>query len=582
MNIKRIVGIIFIILNIGLFATTTTNALQDAKNAQVRNALYNEIQNKNKQSNDDPVMFNIGKIMSSAASGTNLYNLGNAVKGMNSSSLSSENDTSTNPSTWKKVKLKPWQIILAVIFMANELRELKSGGGSNGSVNNPNYEKSPIGKIKDTYDIRSKVVVNLFKVTGNITDKIGRVLSNVLAVFLLLMGTLEILINIFKGVTNPNTEDSKTILMVMKDMFPQLVVMGTLVMILANGFFWNFYTGPLFNLAMKIGGMISGQNFSIYNLPDYLTKLFNVPFAVMVSGVKMMFSVKGIVNNILPIVILFSGFVLLWLCIKAAIEIMTVLVDYLIIGCFAMVVMIFMALGFTKNIGVGAIGGVTAAIVNVIVMFALMGFAFNLIDRLDGNGSSDVSKLIGMIIGVFIVNGLIMQIKTIGQFLNAGNAAYIKGSSITTEVIDGGFNMLIGANFLRNTFSKGSSLAGGKSGGKNPLESGIESKGGRDILSAAVKNVENAGNSGNDIGKATKKMNFSDLRNITKDFVTGYGEKYSETVNEIVREKMRKKENEKEKGKNENMNTEKNSEQIRQNINRDSRNKNSEKENIKV
>lgn len=376
MNIKRIVGIIFIILNIGLFATTTTNALQDAKNAQVRNALYNEIQNKNKQSNDDSVMFNIGKIMSSAASGTNLYNLGNAVKGMNSSSLSLENDTSTNPSTWKKVKLKPWQIILAVIFMANELRELKSSGGSNGSVNNPNYEESPIGKIKDTYDIRSKVVVK-----GNITDKIGRVLSNVLAVFLLLMGTLEILINIFKGVTNPNTEDSKNILMVMKDMFPQLVVMGTLVMILANGFFWNFYTGPLFNLAMKIGGMISGQNFSIYNLPDYLTKLFNVPFAVMVSGVKMMFSVKGIVNNILPIVILFSGFVLLWLCIKAAIEIMTVLVDYLIIGCFAMVVMIFMALGFTKNIGVGAIGGITAAMVNVIVMFALMGFAFNLIDR---------------------------------------------------------------------------------------------------------------------------------------------------------------------------------------------------------
>ncbi|MDO5089502.1 MAG: hypothetical protein Q4D53_06935 [Leptotrichiaceae bacterium] len=588
MSIRRLIGVFFVILNTGLFATTTTNALQDAKNAQARNAMYNEIQNRNKQSNDDPVMFNIGNIMSSAASGANLYDLGKAVKGMNSSSLSSANDTSTSPSTWK-VKLKPWQIILAVIFMANELRELKSGGGSNSSLKNSNYESSPIGKIKDTYDIRSKIVVNLFKITGNITDNVGRVLSNVLGVFLLLMGTLEILINILKGVTNPNTEEPKTIIMIMKDMFPQIVVMATLVMILANGFFWNFYTGPLFDLSMKIGGMISGQSFSIYNLPDYLTKLFNVPFAVIVSGVKMLFSVKGVVNNILPIVVLFSGLVLLWLCIKAAIEIMIVLVDYLIVGCFAMVVMIFMALGFTKNIGVGAIGGIIAAMVNVIVMFTLIGFAFKLIDKLDGNGSSDVGKLIGMIIGVFIVNGLIMQIKTIGQFLNAGNAAFIQASSITTEVIDGGFNMLIAGNFLKNAFSKGSSSAvGGKNiaaGGKNSVENLAGNKGGRDILSAARKNVESTGNNA---GGAGKKMSLSDLRDTTRQFATGNADKHAETINEIVREKMRKKEEdkEKEKGKNENINISKNSELIRQNAGKnealENKNKNSQNENAQI
>lgn len=580
MNIRRLIGVFFIVLNMGLFATTTSNALQDAKNAQARNAMYIEIQNRNKQSNDDPVMFNLGNIMSSAASGANLYDLGKAVKGMNSSSLSSANDTSTSPSTWK-VRLKPWQIILAVIFMANELRELKSGGGSNSSLENSNYESSPIGKIKDTYDIRSKIIVNLFKVTGNITDNVGRVLSNVLGVFLLLMGTLEILINILKGVTNPNTEEPKTITMIMKDMFPQIVVMATLVMILANGFFWNFYTGPLFDLSMKIGGMISGQSFSIYNLPDYLTKLFNVPFAVIVSGVKMLFSVKGVVNNILPIVVLFSGLVLLWLCIKAAIEIMIVLVDYLIVGCFAMVVMIFMALGFTKNIGAGAIGGIIAAMVNVIVMFTLIGFAFKLIDKLDGNGSSDVGKLIGMIIGVFIVNGLIMQIKTIGQFLNAGNAAFIQANSITTEVINGGFNMLIAGNFLKNAFSKGSSVAGGK----NPTENLVGNKGERDIISAARKNVESTGNNS---GGAGPKMSLSEWRETTKQFATGDGDKHAERINDIVREKMRKKEKdkEKEKGKNENMNTDKNSELIRQNADKNealvNKNKNSEKENVQI
>ena len=88
--------------------------------------------------------------------------------------------------------------------------------------------------------------------------------------------------------------------------------------------------------------------------------------------------------------ILLAGLIILWMSMKAAIEIMTVLVDYLLIGCFSMVTMVFVVLGITKNIGFGALGGIISAMVNVIVTFALIGYAFQLIDKLDGEGSSDI------------------------------------------------------------------------------------------------------------------------------------------------------------------------------------------------
>ena len=110
---------------------------------------------------------------------------------------------------------------------------------------------------------------------------------------------------IIKGLPDSGTEEPKSILIILKDMFPQLMVMGTLLLLLANSFFWNFYTGPLFNISVKIGSMLSGQKFDMYNLPDYIGKLFNAPFAIIASGAAMMFSAKNVTNSILPTVILF-------------------------------------------------------------------------------------------------------------------------------------------------------------------------------------------------------------------------------------------------------------------------------------
>ena len=510
MNIKKIVVMCFLIIHLGAFTATTTNALLDAQNAEKNNKEYNQIRKQNQEANDDPVLFNVGNVMSAAAGGASLYNLAMAAKGISSSTLSNNNDTSTNPSTWKNIRLKWWEVILVAIFMARELRVVGKGNGSNAVVNDAEFERTPIGQIKNTSDIRTKIVMNLFKVTGNITDKVGKSLSNMMAVFMLLMGTLEILIGILKEITSPDTEEQKTILMVVKDMFPQITVMMIMVSILANGIFWNFYTGPLFNVSMKLGGMLAGKSFNMNDLPDYLTKLFNVPFKVILTAVKMLFSVKGVMNNINPMLILLSGMVILWMSMKAAIEIMTVLVDYLLIGCFAMVTMIFIVFGTTKNIGLGAIGGVIAAMVNIIVMFALIGYAFQYIEKLNGDGSSDISKLLGMIAGVFVVYGLLKQIKTIGNALNSGSAAFIDGSSITNDVVASGFNIAITGKFMKGGLD---ALTKKEPAGERSLGRTF-----KEVIEAATKNVQNAGDVGN---TGIKKKNLSEMKTTTTGILNG-------------------------------------------------------------
>ena len=512
MNIKKIVVVCFLIIHLGAFTATTTNALLDAQNAEKNNKEYNQIRKQNQEANDDPVLFNVGNVMSAAAGGASLYNLAMAAKGISSSTLSNNNDTSTNPSTWKNIRLKWWEVILVAIFMARELREVGKGNGSNAVVNDAEFERTPIGQIKNTSDIRTKIVMNLFKVTGNITDKVGKSLSNMMAVFMLLMGTLEILIGILKEITSPDTEEQKTILMVVKDMFPQITVMMIMVSILANGIFWNFYTGPLFNFSMKLGGMLAGKSFNMNDLPDYLTKLFNVPFKVILTAVKMLFSVKGVMNNINPMLILLSGMVILWMSMKAAIEIMTVLVDYLLIGCFAMVTMVFIVFGTTKNIGLGAIGGVIAAMVNIIVMFALIGYAFQYIEKLNGDGSSDISKLLGMIAGVFVVYGLLKQIKTIGNALNSGSAAFIDGSSITNDVVASGFNIAITGKFMKGGLD---ALTKKEPAGERSLGRTF-----KEVIEAATKNVQDAGDVGN---TGIKKKNLSEMKTTTTGILNGEG-----------------------------------------------------------
>ena len=423
----RIKKIIFLILIIGIFSTVA-NALEKNQNVE-----KNDFQSQN-QNFDENAVFNFGTILSIAATGISAYNIGLATNAIKSSSLNFKNDTETNPILWDKTELKYWEIIAAATFMANEMRELKNDGGNNGYVNNPNYEKSPIGKMEETKDIRGKMVTNLFKVVGNITDNVGRTLSNILAVFLLFMGTVEVLIRIFKSILNVETKDSKTIIEILKNIIPQIIITGIVFSLLANSFFWNFYTGVLFDFSMKVGGILAGQSFDMKKFSEYLIKLFDIPLSIMLQGIKMMFSIQGVVNNIMPLILLFSGILFLYLIFKAAVEIMSILIDYLIIGCFSMCIIIFSVLKITKNIGIGVIGAVIYAMTNVIVMFLLAGVSFSLTDKIEKSGISNMSKLFELILILYIVVLLLIKIKEIGKSIYYGKMFLVKGTEVFREI----------------------------------------------------------------------------------------------------------------------------------------------------
>ena len=382
MKIKKMT---LLILTIGIFFAVINTF------GEIQSLERNNFQNQNF---DEEAIFNFGAILSTAATGISAYNIGMAINAINSSNLNYENDIGTKPIMWDKIELKYWEIIAVAAFMANETREIKNiSNGNNGYIKNLNYEKSPIGKMEDTKDMRSKIIINLFKVVGNITDNVGRTLSNILAAFLLLMGTTEILIGILKGVLEVEDINSTIIIQISKNMIPKIAVIGIIFLFLANSFFWNFYTGALFNFSMKIGGILSGQNFNMKNFPNYLTKLFDVPFSIMVQGIKMMFNIQGVVNNIMPLILLFSGILFLYFIFKAAVEIMSILIDYLVIGCFSMCIIIFSVLKITKNIGTGVVGAVIYAMTNVIVLFLLAGISFSLTDKIEKHSHNFVSNL---------------------------------------------------------------------------------------------------------------------------------------------------------------------------------------------
>ena len=227
--------------------------------------------------------------------------------------------------------------------------------------------------------------------------------------------------------------NSIIIIQILKNMVPKIAVIGIIFLFLANSFFWNFYTGALFNFSMKIGGILSGQNFDIKNLPNYLTKLFDVPFSIMVQGIKMMFNIQGVVNNIMPLILLFSGILFLYFIFKAAVEIMSILIDYLVIGCFSMCIIIFSVLQITKNIGTGVIGAVIYAMTNVIVMFLLAGISFSLTDKIEKSGISSISKLFELILTLYIAVLLLTKIREIGKSIYSGKVFGLKGTEIFGE-----------------------------------------------------------------------------------------------------------------------------------------------------
>ena len=441
---KKLLAALVLVVHIGTFAATSTNAFQDAQNAAANDPETKKILENNSYLNTGDQGFGLGDAVNIGGGIAGAAALGNALRGVNVGKGSTfpgldpfKTDTGVTPPFWDlgAAKLKPWQYALIAIFMARELREIFSGfSGTQTKLKNPEFASSPLGQMKDTSDPRAAVIIAGFKIVGSITQKIGKTVSQFMSAFLLALSLLELMIAYFKEITGM-VQGDKTLLGIIMKSIPQVITTSFMLMLLANGFFWNFYTGTLFGVSLQVAGLLTGQNFQMNLLPDYLTKMMNVPFAIIFAGIKMTFSARYMFNSIMPFLTIVSGLILMFLTVKSAVEVMTILI----------------ALGVTKNFGTGIISGVMAAMANVIAAFTFFGLAFGLVDTISTHGGKmDANKILSLIFMMFIVNTLLMNAKTVGSSVNSGSTAYIQASSVINEVIGAGFAVMGVGNLIAN------------------------------------------------------------------------------------------------------------------------------------
>lgn len=446
---KKIIAGLLLAVHLSTFATTTTNAYQDAANAAAASEVLRQVEETNRrasEANDAAYKNTNAGLATTALSAAGNFGLGmglaKGVQGAAGGTASTKTDTQSQPSDWslKKKKLKPWEIILIAAFMARELREGFNEKKNGAQIDDGGFKNS-IAKMKDTKDPRAKAVITLFKVIAHLSQEIGKNVSKLTGGLMAVGGALELMLIIFKEMNDPDEENLNTLSSVFKALIPQIFITTLIIAIISSGFLWQIYVGPLFAISMKLGGLIGGKTFSLYTLPDFITKMFNAPFQVMWAGFKSMFSPKYMINSIMPFMIILSGVFLLFITFKAICEIMRVLVDYILVGLFSTVVLGFMVLGITKSIGSGVIGAIMAAMMNVIVMFALTGVVFNIIDTLGTNTDLSPGRLLATICSLYVSTVLISMTKDIGMSIHSGTNASIQGSVIIDSVIDTAFQL---------------------------------------------------------------------------------------------------------------------------------------------
>ena len=448
---KKIFLFFILLISLNIFSTSN-NAYEDAQRAASMDETLNMIENENLKASEENMANSGGNISAGgigATIGTNLV-LGHTLMSVgnigNQGVKSAVTDTGSTPSDWsiRKSKLKPWEYVLIGIFVARELREVVDSNDNKGNtqVLSPGTATTPIINIKETFDPRAKIILLIFRVLSLLSDKIGKTLARATGLFLVMMGILELVFIIFRNVTNPNEQENKSIMNTLKELFPHMMFIGMLSAAISSGLLWNFYTGPLFNFSVTVGSILSGQKVSMYNLPDFLTKLFNAPFVVIFAGFKMMANPKYWINSYMPILVIVSGLMLLFLSLKAGIGITMILVDYILVGIFGTVIISFMALGITKNIGSGVIGGFMAAMVNVMVVFALFGLIESLVDNLDKQVDTSPGRLLATICLLYIVSVITGVAKNIGNSIHHGQTAFVSGTAVTSEIVKAGFQLV--------------------------------------------------------------------------------------------------------------------------------------------
>lgn len=429
------------------FTSSSGNAYQDAQAMAAIDPTLKAVENNINESlqgieNGGGNTNLLGPVLSGVVSGASVVSAGNAFRNF---WLSKKTDTGSTTKDWKLPKLKPWQWVLVGIFAARELRELFSTTDENNLINNPGFEDTPIGQINGNGDIRVVHVISLFKILSNLADKMGKKMSSAMGLFALILVSLEILILSLKGMLEDQAQFGMSLINTIKNNVVHVIYSVIIIFLLSSRLLWKIYTGVLFGVSMKIGGVLTGQNFTMNDLPNYFSKLMNAPIKMIFQGFRMILNPKILINNYLPILVILSGLILIIMTFKTVVEIMQVLIDYILVGMFGSVTLVFSLFSITKSIGNGLINATLAAMVNVMVLFTAMGLLFNQIDSIgDISNGLSAGKILGQIVLIFVTVLTIKTVKSIGQAIHGGSNGYISGDNLISEVLDSAFTVASG------------------------------------------------------------------------------------------------------------------------------------------
>ena len=425
-----------------------TNAYEDAEKLTEMDKILREVAERNEKASElnlESYHDSTKGVATGAGSAAVDFGLGMGINGVTKNigkgKPNVKTDTQSTPSDWdfKKKGFPTWELALIALFVKNETREgFNDSKTDNKTKIDSSDFQSNITNMKNSNDPRTKVVVTIFKIIAHLSQEVGKKVARATGGLIAVGAAIEVLLIYFKEMMDPNEENLHTFSSIFKAVLPQIVFSTIIMGLISSGLLWQFYIGPLLSLSITIGGLIGGKVFTLQTLPDMITKLFNLPFEVMWKGIKMMFSFKMFINEFTPILVVLSGVFLLFLVFHAIVEMMQILIDYILIGIFGTVVLGFMVLGITKNIGSGVINAFLAAMMNVIIMFALTGLVFKLIDNFD-NSDLSTARILATICTIYISVIMLSLVKTIGMSIHNGTNASVDGSTVINKLVDAVF-----------------------------------------------------------------------------------------------------------------------------------------------
>ena len=162
---------------------TGTNAFEDAQRASETEDILRQVEEENNnasEQNNQQYRNSTSGAAGAVGSGAVTFGLGMGMKNLiqkgSQGTRSNKTDTQSNPSDWslKKKKMKPWELLLIAAFMARELREVFAEKKEGHTQIDDSRFTSSFGKMEQTNDPRTKVVLTIFKAVAHLSQEIEK------------------------------------------------------------------------------------------------------------------------------------------------------------------------------------------------------------------------------------------------------------------------------------------------------------------------------------------------------------------------------------------------------------------------